>query len=204
MRADALRNRDRLLGAAVELILEVGAEPPLDAIARRADVGVGTLYRHFPDREQLLRAVAEHVLDQSIEAAETARASESDGYDALRQYMHAAVERGVGALNLIRPLLDDPDWTQQRTRMATFFESVLKQGKQDGRLRQETQTADIVFAVIRFSRPVALGLSRSDERLIAHRHLDIYIDGLGTADARQHPLPDAPVLKRTQSWSVGR
>lgn len=196
MRSDARRNRDRLLDAAVELILEVGAEPPLDAIARRADVGIGTLYRHFPDRDQLLSAVAQHVLDQSIEAAETARAGARDSYDALRQYMHAAVERGVGVLNLIRPLLDDPDWTQQRTRMATFFEAVLEQAKQDGQLRQETQAADVVFAVIRFSRPLALGLPRADERSIAHRHLDIYIDGLGTTAPGQHAWPEPPILER--------
>lgn len=196
MRADARRNRDRLLDAAVELILEVGAEPSLDAIARRADVGIGTLYRHFPDRERLLHAVAERTLAQSIEAAETALPSGHDGYDALRQYMHAAVDRGVGVLNLIRPLLDDPDWSDQRARMTTLLEAILEQGKKDGRLRRETRIPDIVFPIIRFSRPVALGLSRAEERAIAHRHLDIFIDGLGSGDPTQHPLPEPPVLGR--------
>ncbi|HSJ34328.1 MAG TPA: TetR/AcrR family transcriptional regulator [Acidimicrobiia bacterium] len=196
MRADARRNRDRLVDAAVELILEVGAEPPLDAIARRADVGIGTLYRHFPDRERLLDAVADHVLEASVEAAQTALTGGRDGYDALRQYMHAAVRRGVGVLNLIRPLLDDPNWTEQRTRIGTLVETMLNQAKEDGLLRQETRSPDIVFAIIRFSRPVVLGLSHSDERALAHRHLDIYIDGLGTADPTQHPLPEPPVLER--------
>ena len=196
MRADARRNRNRLLEAAVELLLEVGAEPPLDAIARRADVGIGTLYRHFPDREHLLDAVAQHTLDRSIEAAETALTGAPDGYDALRQYMHAAVGLGVGVLNLIRPLLDDPDWTDQRTRMTTLLEAMLERGKNDGRLRRETRTADIVFPVIRFSRPVAVGLPRADERALAHRHLDIYIDGLGSGHPPKRPLPDPPVLRR--------
>lgn len=199
MRADARRNRDRLLEAAIELILEVGAEAPLDAIARRADVGIGTLYRHFPDRERLLSDVAQHVLDQSIEAAETALTSQSDGHKALRQYMHAALEHGVGALNLIRPLLDDPDWTDQRTRMSALLEAIMELGKSDGRLRHETRSPDVVFAIIRYSRPVALGLPRADERAIAHRHLDIYIDGLGTAEPTQHPLPDPSVLERWTS-----
>ena len=84
MRADARRNRDRLVDAAIELILEVGAEPPLDAIARRAEVGIGTLYRHFPDRERLLDAVAHHVLEASVEAAQAALTGGSDGYDTLR------------------------------------------------------------------------------------------------------------------------
>lgn len=198
MRADARRNRDRLVDAAIELILEIGAEAPLDAVARRAEVGIGTLYRHFPDRERLLGAIAQQVLDQSIEAAETALATASDGYHALRLYMHAAVGGGVGVLNLIRPLLDDPDWTEQRTRITSLVEAILEQGRTNGRLRYETRTPDIVFAIIRFSRPVALGLSRADERAIAHRHLDIYIDGLGTADSNQDRLPEPAVLKR---WS---
>lgn len=179
MRADARRNRERLLLAAIELILEVGAEPPLDEIARRGDVGIGTLYRHFPDRENLLDAVAQHILARSIEAAETVLTSAPDGYAALRQYMHAAVSLGAGVLNLIRPLLDDPDWTVQRTRMTTLLEAILERGKNDGHLRRGTQVLDIVFPVIRFSRPVTVGLPRADERALAHRHLDIYIDGLG-------------------------
>jgi AcrR family transcriptional regulator len=196
VRADARRNRDRLLDAAIELTLEIGAEPPLDAIARRADLGIGTLYRHFPDRENLLNAVAQHTLARSIEAAETALSSAPDGYDALRYYMHAAVGLGVGVLNLIRPLLDHPDWTEQRTRMTTLLEAILERGKNDGRLRRETRTPDIVFPVIRFSRAVAVGLPRADERAMAHRHLDIYIDGLGTGDPTKHPLPQPPVLGR--------
>lgn len=199
MRADARRNRDSLVDAAIELILEVGVETPLDAVARRAKVGIGTLYRHFPGRAELFEAVARHVLDRSIEAAETALRSGSGGYEALRQYMHAAVRRGVGVLNLIRPLLGAPDWTEHRIRITRLVESMLEQGKADGHLRPETQPADVVFAIIRFSRPVVLGLSRADERAIARRHLDIYIDGLGTADLTRPPLPEPPVLGRWTS-----
>lgn len=196
MRADARRNRDRLLDAAIELILEVGGEPPLDAVARRADVGIGTLYRHFPDRVDLLNAVASSVLDRSIDAAETAQAEARNGHEALGRYLHAAVEVGVGVLNLIRPLLDDPDWTGPRARMTALLEAIIDQAKREGRLRAETHLADVVFAVIRFSRPVALGLSRLDERALAHRHLDIYLAGLGRGDPAQHPLPEPPVLQR--------
>lgn len=184
MRADAQRNRQRLLDAAIELMLAVGGEPPLDAVARRAGVGIATLYRRFPDSRSLLNAVAEHVLDHNIQAAETALTEAPDGHAALRQYMHAAVEHGVGVLNLIHPLLDHPDWTAQRSRMSTLLEAIFERGKRDGGLRHHAQVTDIVFANIRFSRPVAIGLSHSDERTLAHRHLDIYIDGLGTPSDR--------------------
>lgn len=179
MRADARRNQERLLDAAVETILEVGAAPPLEGIARRAGVGIGTLYRHFPDRQSLLSAVAQHVLDRSAVAAETALAEAQNGYEVIRRYMHAAVDLGVGVLNLIYPLLEGPDWSGQRPRAAALLEAMLERDKSEGLVRDDVGFADIVFAIIRFSRPVAIGMSQSDERAIAHRHLDIYIDGLG-------------------------
>ena len=187
----------------MELTLEAGGEPPFDAVARRAGLGIGTLYRHFPDRERLLEAVAHHALQRSIEAAETALITSSDGYEALRQYMHAAIGLGAGVLNVIQPLLqsvfDEPDWRTQRARMTTLLESILRKGKRAGLLRRETQLPDIVFAVIRFSRPVALGLSREDERALAHRHLDIYVDGLGAPAPAQRALPEPRVLERWTS-----
>ena len=193
MRADAQRNRDRLLRAAVEVILEVGAEPPLDAIAQRAGVGIGTLYRHFPDRAQLLRAVAAHVLDGAVDAAETALAA---GGDPVRSYLHSAVERGVGVLNLLHPVLDGPDWTEQRARITPVLDELVERGRETGRLRGEVRTVDLVAAVIRFSRPLAIGLDAADDRALAHRHLDIYLDGLGATGSP--PLPAPSVLDR---WS---
>jgi AcrR family transcriptional regulator len=193
MRADARRNRDRLLDAAIETILEVGPEPPLDAIARRADVGIGTLYRHFPDRAQLLDAVAEHALERSIDAAETALAADLDGHDALRQYLHDAVDIGIGVLNIVHPLLDG-DRREQRARMTALLTAMLEQGKEAGRLRDDVRIVDIVFPVIRFSRPLATGLPRADERALAHRHLGIYIDGLRAHGPPSLPAP--PVLDR--------
>lgn len=181
MRADARRNRERLLDAATALILELGTDPPLDAVARRAEVGIGTLYRHFPDRDALLHAVAELAMDRAIDAAETALATAAGGDEALRSYVHAAVDAGVGVLNLAHPLLGAPEWPDQRARMTTLLDDIVRAGKEAGRLRPDTTAADVVFPVIRFSRPVAIGLPHHEERALAHRHLDIYVDGLGTA-----------------------
>jgi AcrR family transcriptional regulator len=178
MRADARRNRTRLIEAALDLLLESGREPPLDAVARNAGVGIGTLYRHFPDRNDLLNGVADCVLDRAVEAAEAALADSNTGHDALRQYMHAAVRGGVGALNLLHPLVDAPDWSAQRERVAPLLLAILQRGRDDGSLREDVQVVDIVFAVIRHSRPVHLRLPRSEERAIAHRHLDQYLDGI--------------------------
>ena len=195
MRADARRNRDRLLDAAVAVILEVGPEPALDAIARRAGVGIGTLYRHFPDRRGLLHAVAEHVLDRAVDAAETALASEGDP---VRTYVRAAVERGVGVLNLLHPVLGEADWSDQRTRIAALLEQIVERGRLGGHLRDDVRVVDLVAAVIRFSRPLAIGLEPQDDRALTHRHLEIHLDGLCAAGPEVQPLPRPAVLDR---WS---
>ncbi|CAH1664658.1 HTH tetR-type domain-containing protein [Chelatococcus asaccharovorans] len=178
MRADAQKNRERLLDAAVELILEVGGEPSRDAVAERAGVGIGTLYRHFPDQQSLLHAVARYALERSISAGETFVENAPDGVDALRQYMHAALDNGIGVVNMIHPLLDKRDWPDLHTRASTLMKVIVRRAKQDGRLRSDLSEPDLVFAMIRFARPLAVGLPLSEERAIAHRHLDFYIDGL--------------------------
>lgn len=177
MRADARRNRERLLDAAIELILEAGGEPTRDALAARAGVGIGTVYRHFPDQPSLLHAVVRYALERSIEAGEAALAASPSAFDAIRTYMHAAVDSGIGVVNLVYPLLDRPH-PDLRARAESMLHTMIEGGKHEGRLRSDASAGDIVFATIRFSRPLAVGLSAADERAIAHRHIDIYVDGL--------------------------
>src|SRR3954463_15951380 len=92
MRADAQKNRQRLIEVTIGLILEVGGDPSRDAIAERAGVGIGTLYRHFPDQQSLLHAVARCVLEKSISAGEALVETVPDGVEALRKYMHVALD----------------------------------------------------------------------------------------------------------------
>ncbi|MBW7923565.1 MAG: TetR/AcrR family transcriptional regulator [Burkholderiaceae bacterium] len=178
MRADAQRNQQRLVEVTIELVLEVGGEPTREAVAQRAGVGIGTLYRHFPDQEALLHAAARHVLEKSISDGENLIETVPDGVDALRRYMHAALDNGIGALNIIRPLLQKPDWPDLRTRAGTLMKKLLEGAERSGALRDALSEHDIVFALTRFARPLALGLPADEERALAHRHLDFYIDGL--------------------------
>ncbi|THD62962.1 TetR/AcrR family transcriptional regulator [Phenylobacterium sp.] len=70
-RADALRNRARLIGVAKQAFTEIGPEVTLEEIARRAEVGIGTLYRHFPTRDAMVEAVYRHEVGQLAEAAQS-------------------------------------------------------------------------------------------------------------------------------------
>lgn len=191
MRADARRNRERLLDAAVELILEMGGEPTRDAIANRAGVGIGTLYRHFPDQQSLLHAVARRVLDRSIAAGEAALADAADGAEALRRYMHLAVDHGVGVLNIVYPLLDHADWPEQRARAGSLLHAMVDRARRDGLIRRDATVTDVGFAIIRACRPLAVGLPPGDERALAHRHIGIYLDGLATEPSATVSIDEA-------------
>jgi AcrR family transcriptional regulator len=180
MRADARRNRRRLLDAAIGLILEAGGEPSRDAVAQRAGVGIGTLYRHFPDQQALLHAVAFDVLDRTIAAGEATLADTTNGAEALGRYMHAAVDIGLGALNIVYPLLDSPDWPDRRTSAERLLERLVERARHAGGVGPDVTITDIALVIIRFGRPLAIGLPPDKEREIAHRHIDTYLLGLAT------------------------
>jgi AcrR family transcriptional regulator len=91
LRADAARNRERVLAAAKAVFNAGGADASLEAVARRAEVGIGTLYRHFPTREALYEAVYQHEVHQLWELAERLK-DEASPVEALRRGMRAIVE----------------------------------------------------------------------------------------------------------------
>src|SRR6202521_5851059 len=97
LRADAARNREQVLAAPRDLFVEHGADAPLDDIARRAGVGIATLYRRFPDREALVRAVALDILARTADEARSAEAEEADPFDGLARYMHRALDLRISA-----------------------------------------------------------------------------------------------------------
>jgi len=90
-RADSLRNREQLLEAAKAAFSEVGAEVALEEIARRAEVGIGTLYRHFPTRDALLAAVYQREVEQLSASADALLASRPAG-EALRAWLHLLID----------------------------------------------------------------------------------------------------------------
>jgi AcrR family transcriptional regulator len=180
MRADAQRSRRRLLDAAIELILEIGAEPSRDAIAVRAGVGIGTLYRHYPDRQSLLRAVVLDVLDRTIDQGESALAESTTGGEALRRYMHATIDTNLGVVNIVYPLLENPGWPDRRAAAQKMLDQLVTTARRDRAINDDTTATDIALATIRFCRPLAIGLDPASERAIAHRQLDSYLTGLMT------------------------
>jgi AcrR family transcriptional regulator len=190
VRADARRNRRSIVNAAIEVVLEVGGEPSRDIVAERAGVGIATLYRHFPDQQRLLCAVAVEVLDRAIAEGRAALDEETSGGQALRRYLHAAIDAGLGAVNIVHPLLDHRDWPEQRDAARDVLDRLVAAAIDDGAACEELTAADIALVAIRFCRPLAIGLTVGDDRAIAHQQLDSYLDGLA-ARRRQPATPTA-------------
>src|SRR5438309_11778366 len=88
LRKDAARNRTLLIDAAREVFARRGTEASLDDVAKHAGLGVGTAYRHFANKHELLKALMSHTIDQVIDAAETA-ASTKDPWQALVAFLEA-------------------------------------------------------------------------------------------------------------------
>ena len=91
MHADAQRNRDRIVEVAREVFREQGYDASLDLVAKRAEVGAGTLYRHFPNRESLIDAIMQSWVDRVDEATEKALAHEGSARDLLLAWFAAYV-----------------------------------------------------------------------------------------------------------------
>lgn len=184
MRADARRNRRRLIDAAVGLILLSGGEPAMDAVATRAGLGIGTLYRHFPNRQELLRAVVLDVLDRTIERGRAALADSPNGHEALRRYMHDAADTGLGVVNIVHPMVDTPVWPDRREAAEEVLQRLVEAAQRDGAIGEDVTTRDIAMATIRFCRPLGLGLDPETELAITHRQLDHYLRGLTVGGER--------------------
>ncbi|MFG2023208.1 TetR/AcrR family transcriptional regulator [Streptomyces sp. NPDC048825] len=179
-RADALRNRERIVTAAREMFVEFGPDVPLDEIARRAGVGNATVYRNFPDRDALVREVVCSVMDRTSEAAERELAETGDAFEALSRFVHAAADERITALcPMVSSTFDrhHPDLEAARQRIEDLTERLMERACVAGQLRPDVGVGDIMIAVAQLSRPPAGTGCLSHDRFV-HRHLQLFLDGL--------------------------
>jgi AcrR family transcriptional regulator len=179
LRTDAARNRERILDAAREMLVEQGPHVPFDDIARRAGVGNATLYRHFPDRHVLLHAVMLFVMTRTADFAEAVAAEEADAFTALRGFAHAAVDERAAALCALFPAGERPEITPEMyaeyARFQTALEGLMERARQAGQLRPDITQRDFMIAVSQLSRPLP-GLEC--EGAACHRRVDVFLNGL--------------------------
>ncbi|MFI7676509.1 TetR/AcrR family transcriptional regulator [Actinophytocola sp. NPDC049390] len=178
-RADALRNREQILRAAVELMVEHGPTVPLETIARRAGVGIATLYRHFPDRTVLLRQLALDLLTQSATAAEVALAEEPDAFTALARYLHDAIDLRIGVVMpmVAERMLMDEEVLAARNASRRKLAEIVQAAHDEGSLRPDVGSGDIGLLVTRMAPPLP-AISPEDNHRLSHRHMELVLDGL--------------------------
>ncbi|GAA2270554.1 TetR/AcrR family transcriptional regulator [Glycomyces scopariae] len=148
LRADAARNRARILEAANRQIMSRGPEAPMEAIAEDAGVAVGTLYRHFPTKQDLVRAILEARFDYMTAEAEAAAERVAAGARALTEFTAFARLILEGAADDLavktaaRGLGTEPDYARHLVRVNAALERVIAAGIADGDLRPDLTVTD--------------------------------------------------------------
>ncbi|MEZ0366143.1 TetR/AcrR family transcriptional regulator [Mycobacterium sp. pUA109] len=178
LRADARTNRDQILVAAQAVFREQGVDVPMKAIADRAGVGVGTLYRRFPDRAALIGAVGYEYLADLADLADTARREAVGAWPALCRLLRECAELRLGALaSALGPTLNaggDPTLTQVRARVADRVVALTAQAHADGDLRPDVTAQDVAHLMtlqiyVRSDQPYGEAVQRT---------MDIVLNGL--------------------------
>jgi AcrR family transcriptional regulator len=207
-RSDALRNRERLLVSARDVFIESGPSVSLELVARRAGVGIGTLYRHFPDRWALMRAVVDHALAQTKAAAERASADAEDAFSALVGYLHAVIDLRVGALipallDEVRPAEQDDAAADGRADPADAVQRIIDAAHTEGSLDRDVTFGDIGIMLVRLSRPLPGRMPEELQHRLAHRHVGLLIEGLRPRQSTRRDL-GGPALSLDDLRALGR
>ncbi len=181
MRADARRNLEQLLAAARDLVAEKGAGVALEEVAQRAGVGIATLYRRFPDRTALLRGVVLDALEQTRAAAQRAAEENDDAFEALADYLRAALELRVSAVipQVLDVLdLEEPELAAAREASARATEALVDAARAGRDLPDDVTFADVGMMLVRIARPLPGPMPEELKHELARRHLELFIRGL--------------------------
>ena len=182
LRADARRNRDRILDAAGALFAQRAGAVQMDEIAERAGLGMGTLYRHFPTKQALLGAIVARRFSAMAELARAAEEIEDPGQafeTLLTTYLAAARSDAAYRYVLLGP--DKPAWAdvaEQKAEFSAIAERVLARAATAGRVRDDLTFADFIL----ITRGVMSNMSEEEDW---RRHLALTLDGIRAPAGRQ-------------------
>lgn len=151
LRADARRNRDRLLEVAAETLTK-DVDVPLETIAERAGVGIGTLYRHFPNRDALVEAVYRHEVEALCDAAPLLVADGRPALEGFREWVdrfvhYAATKRGLGGALRAAVGSDAPLFAETRARLLGALTALLDACRAEGSVRSDVDAQDVMLAM---------------------------------------------------------
>ena len=181
-RSDAARNQQLLVRAAIAAVHREGTRVPMATIAADAGVGIGTLYRHFPAREDLLNHLTHVSFEQVLVNAQAAAGSAVTATGALWQFIEAAISQRN---ELVLPLHGGPPsgWPQTsivREQVHQVIQQIIDRGRADGTIARDVTPYDIIVlgAMLAQPRPADPGWDSTCLRLLA-----TYLAGLGSSSA---------------------
>ncbi len=184
LRADAQRNRDKILAAAVRVFTEEGLDAHFERIAREAGVGTGTLYRNFPTREALIEAAYRNEVARLCDAVPGLLAT-TPPRAALRAWMGHFIDYATAKLGMAEALRavvasgGDP-YGHSRDMIQTALSDLMAAGTAAGALRSDIHPTDVFAALA----GIALTSAKPEQRDQAERLLDLTLDGLTPAPSR--------------------
>jgi AcrR family transcriptional regulator len=204
LRRDAEQNRRRILRAAAEVFTSRGLQASLDDVAKHAGVGVGTVYRRFPDKDALIEALFEERLGQVAAVAERALA-EPDSWTGLTVFLEQACEllsTDRGLREILMFATHGRDRVQAaKSRMQPLVTELVERAQRDGKLRSDLRATDMLF--IEFMLTSAAGYAEHVRPQVWRRYLALLTDALRPARDGTAPLP-TPALTPDEMATVMR
>ena len=179
LRSDARRNRERILAGARAEFAEHGNEAQMDDVARRAGVGVGTVYRHYPTKEALLVALVREKFKRFAAEARDALKRDGEPFEVLADLMRSnaeALQRDAGTQQVLAGA-GEHIWTEAAAEQGELLEltsQLIDRARRAGTIRPDATAIDIGMLMCGLSATMAHPASGFDWR----RHLDLAIDGL--------------------------
>jgi AcrR family transcriptional regulator len=189
LRKDAERNRRRILDAAAELFTERGLGVTLNDIAHHADVGVGTVYRRFPDKELLIDALFEERVEEILALAEEALAN-PDPWDGLAGFLERGLELQARDKGLKQLLLGTPQGCARvggvRDRMFPLVTALVERAREAGVLRPDIEATDL--PVIQWMVGAVVDHGRDVQPELWRRYLALVLRGMRAEPELAAPL----------------
>jgi AcrR family transcriptional regulator len=179
MRADAARNRAKVLAAARETFAVEGLEAEVAAIADRAGVGVGTVYRHFPTKVALLAALSEDHFEKLADIVEEASAGDGSAWDRIERMVWATAERTASDSGMCEVLANRPKEAAglpASARLRELTAKLVADAKDEGTIRDDATSDDIPMMMCGFGRIAAA--QRDGSPMDWRRYLRLMLDGL--------------------------
>jgi AcrR family transcriptional regulator len=181
VRADARRNLDKIVEAAAEVVAERGINAPMEAIAKQAGVGVGTLYRRFPDRAALIAALGRHYVASVNQAVVAAVNGAPDAWTAIREFVTWVADPGRGALaaalaELPAETFVDKEFEEDQRRWVHQLDELVHRAQADGTMRSDVSAEDLIHLLKVFTcRPDTLPAPVAAQPM---KYLHLMLDGM--------------------------